>query len=186
MLKFISLFTILFYSASSFAISYTSVWTEDYRKNVVMSCSADEFQCDDLCGKSTCEIKEKVCRNCIGSDLYITHIFRDMGRSFRSTGFEISYYEVLERLTKGFFASFTSRSIYNQIDRFDSAPLRKKFQSLCLNDTKYPVVVFKVDNISRKLEEVQFVICGDTAYEMTSDPLVDTNDELKFLNDKLY
>lgn len=186
MISRLLVFTILIFSTNSMAINYESVWTEDFRKNVIMSCSEEEFQCEDLCGQKTCEIKEKVCRNCIGSDVYVTHIFRDMGRSFRNLGNEVSYYEVLERLSEGKFATFTSRSIYNQIERFDSVGLRKKFQSLCSNETEYPVVVFKIAEVSRKLEEVQFVICGNQAFEMTDEAVIDVNDNLKFVDDSLY
>ncbi|MFT6604635.1 MAG: hypothetical protein ACJARO_002158, partial [Bacteriovoracaceae bacterium] len=142
---------------SAFAISYESIWTEDYKKNVIMTCSEDEFQCEDLCGKSSCVIKEKVCRNCIGSNIRITHIFRDMGRSFTNTGNEVSYYEVLEILGSGHFATFTSKSIYNIVERYDSAKLRKKFQSLCPNEINYPIVIFSTKKVSRILDEVKFV-----------------------------
>lgn len=151
-----------------------------------MSCGEDEYQCEDFCGEKICKIEEKVCRNCIGSNLLITHIFRDMGRTFRNSGNEISYYEVLETLSTNLFASFTSKSIYNIVERYDSPKLRKKFQSLCDNGTEYPVVIFGINKVSRILDEVKFVLCGDQAFEMSNDAIVDVNEKAQFKDIKLY
>lgn len=186
MIKLIIALFLLISANSAFAISYEPVWTEDYKKNVIMTCSEDEFQCEDLCGKSSCIIKEKVCRNCIGSNIRITHIFRDMGRSFTNTGNEVSYYEVLETLGSQHFATFTSKSIYNIVERYDSTKLRLKFQSLCPNEVKYPVVVFSTKKVSRILDKVKFVVCGEKAFEMSSDAIIDSNDKASFEFNKLY
>lgn len=167
---------------SVMAISFEPEWTVDYKKNVIMSCSEDEYQCEDFCGNSRCEIKEKVCRNCMGSNILISHIFRDMGRSLINTGIEISNYEVLEVFDSKNFATFTSKSIYNIVERFDSLTLRRKFQSLCSNNTKYPIVVFSTEKISRKLDQVKFVICGNQAFEMSNEALIDINDEVSKIN----
>lgn len=171
---------------SVMAISFEPVWTDDYKKNVIMSCSEDEYQCDDVCGSSTCKIKEKVCRNCMGSNVLISHIFRDMGRSFTNTGIELSNYEVLEVFKSKNFATFTSKSIYNIVERFDSSSLRRKFQSLCPNNTKYPVVVFSTEKISRKLDQVKYVICGNKTFEMSNDAIIDTNDKNSLKSNTLY
>jgi hypothetical protein len=185
-LKNIVLLLSIFTWTHASAISYEPQWSESFEKTVKMSCQEGEFQCEDLCGESTCVVKEKVCRNCIGSNILITHIFRDMGRSYISTANEVSYYEVLELLQSGNFASFTSKSVYNIVERYDSMALRQKFQSLCPNGTKYPVVLFKTKEISRILDQVQYVLCGDMAFEMSDEAEIDVNKNAKFIDNNLY
>lgn len=162
-----------------YATEFSTQWDENYNKKLVISCLSNDFMCREFCGEATkCEFPEKVCRDCIGSSPYITNIFQEMGRTYRNLGYEVNYSQVMDLILKGHFATFTSKSIYNQLGRFDSANLKQKFKSLCPDeDTEYPVVFFKTDVRNRKLGKVQFVTCSSGIYVMSDYADVDIDGE---------
>ncbi len=160
----------------SYALEFTSSWNQSLTKEVVMSCSQDDYQCREVCESETsCTFKEKTCTNCIGTNVYITNIFREMGRIYVNTLTSVSSDSLVELLSSGNFVTITSKSIYNQVDRFNSLGLRNRFKSLCENGAQYPVVFFDMNSKNDKIDEVLYVACDNEFFEMTATPDIYTN-----------
>jgi len=171
---------IFLYSFSAFGLEVTTNWNDKYQKEVILNCSADNYSntCEQVCDSDTkCVIAEKTCFNCLGSSVYLTHLFKQMGQSYRSTGDIADDYSFVDFLLKGEFATLTSKSIYNNVDRFNSAALRDRFQSLCTNSTEYPVVFLESVGERNALGKVRYVTCGDIVFTMTDNPDIDFNNK---------
>jgi hypothetical protein len=171
----ISLF--IFSVNSAFALDISTLWDKKYRKKLTLSCSRGEAHyCETLCEASKlCVIEEKVCRNCIGTSIYLTHIFKEMGRGYRNSGEREGLDAVIDMLQTGKFVTLTSKSIYNHVTRYNDRKLRAKFQSLCPNGAEYPMVFFDRKRTG-KIGEVRYVACATNGkiqvYAMSTDPEV--------------
>ncbi len=146
---------------SAYTLEVKSGWNIKFQKEVTLSCSEGEYLCEDLCEKSTCKIQENFCRNCIGNTVYLTHFFDYLGKSYVNSGDEVTTDEFLALIKSGNFASMTSKTIYNHVEKYNGENLRSKFQSLCEGD-EYPMVFFKVNPTSKRPETVEYVLCRNT------------------------
>ncbi|OUR99950.1 hypothetical protein A9Q84_02660 [Halobacteriovorax marinus] len=163
------LLSIILFSISSLSSAYTveSSWNDKYEKELSFYCSSEDTMCLDLCGEATmCKVKEETCHNCIGTSITLTYIFNYMGKAYTNTGVETLDGEVLSSLKGSEFVSFSSRSIYNHVDRFNSSSLKRNFRSLCTDGTRYPIVLFKKNRGSQRVADVQFVFCDNGVFEM--------------------
>jgi len=161
MKKTLILLTILF-SGSALSIELDSRWNYKFEKEVVLTCSQDEYFCEDLCeNKERCIIKENVCRDCIGSTPYLTHVFNQIGRSIVSEGIEAPVEDLIELLRDGKFSSISSKSIYNHVDRFGSNKIMSKFESLCDYESQNPVMIFETQEVSKLLGKPKYLICNN-------------------------
>jgi len=113
-----------------------------------------------------CTVKEETCHNCIGTSISLTYIFNYMGKAYTNTGISALEGDVLSSLKEGKFVSFSSRSIYNHVDRFNSSTLKRNFRSLCTDRTRYPIVLFKKSTQTQRVSDVQFVFCDNGVFEM--------------------
>jgi hypothetical protein len=164
---------LLFKINLTFAFDASEKWLPDNTPNLIFECSKDERFCIELCGEEIkCSFKEKICKNCIGTSILMTNIFEQMGLLYRNNGIEVSQYEFIDFINKKNFVSFTSRSVYNQTDSFDSPSMKSRFQSLCPGKIEYPVVFFELKDNSNVLKSVKFVTCGNEIYKMTASPEV--------------
>lgn len=162
---------LFFLGTNLYAAEFSNSWSDTFEKTVTMSCFEEDTTCEEFCGdKETCEVKEKVCRDCIGTSVTMTYIFNYMGLNLVNTGKEISTYEITDLLESGLFVTLTSKSIYNHVDSHNSLRLRRKFRSLCENRARMPVVFFDSDPVTKKIGKVRFVACDDEFYEMADDP----------------
>ncbi len=160
------------------ASGITTNWNDKYQKSITLTCGEDNYSytCSQVCGnESKCEIEEKTCYNCLGSSVYLTHLFKQMGQTYRSTNEETDAYGFVDFLLKNEFVTITSKSVYNNVDRFNSSSLRARFQSLCSNNTEYPVVFLESVGKRHDLGKVRYVSCGEEVYRMTDDPDIDFN-----------
>jgi hypothetical protein len=164
------LVTVIFVS-QAFAFEMAEVWNEDYSPELRVTCSNMDSLCLNLCDKEeACTVPQKVCKDCIGTSILMTNIFDRMGLGYRSTGVDVDSSELVEFIRGGNFVTFTSKSIYNQIDTFDNLPLRMRFQGLCPTMVEYPVVFFELKPRTAIIGEVKYVACGSTIFTMTSTP----------------
>lgn len=167
-------------SVSAFEIQ--EAWNAEYSPELIVNCSELDRLCIDLCNNETkCVIPQKVCKDCIGTSVLMTNIFERMGVGYRNAGEAISEYTLVDLIKSGNFVTFTSRSIYNQNDTFDSRLSKERFQSLCSNSTPYPVVFFGLRPKSTVLSEVKYVACGAEIYKMTATPDIIDGLKLKSL-----
>lgn len=165
-------------SQFSYGYSVESNWNDSYEKELSFYCIEGDTLCNDLCqDDKICKIKEETCHNCIGTSITVTYIFNYMGKAYTNTEIEMNEADVLEKLTAGDFVSFSSRSIYNHVDRFNSSTLKRNFRSLCTDGTRYPIVMFNKTPISQKVGDVKFVFCDSGVFEMKFGADVITNIE---------
>lgn len=169
-----TIFTISFIlSCNVSAFQLDSFWTPDYKKVNKISCNEDEYICQDICDSDSCEIEENYCRSCIGNDPYITSIFSTLGLTFQNTNQRVSNNEIYNFIKDNRFISITSKSVYNNIDSYDSPVLQQRFQSLCPEYTAYPILLLELEegNIPGNLK---YVVCQShgeaVTYRMTNDP----------------
>ena len=159
------LFTILF-SGSALSIEMDARWNYKFEKEVVLTCSEDEFFCEDLCeSKDKCVIKENVCRDCIGSTPYLTHVFNQLGKSIvKSDAAQVE--DLVELLKTDSFATVNVKSIYNNVDTFGSNKIIDKFGALCDYTSEKPVMVFEVKEVSQLLGKPKFLVCGSEIFHV--------------------
>ena len=157
-------FTILIlFSSIANSYEFVSGWSPFFEKELKMVCSEGDYSCDQLCqNDSECLFEEKVCRNCIGSSIYLTHIFDNVGKSIVRREEKASFYELFDLINFKLFSSISSKSIYNHVTGYNSKELKEKFQSLCLPyKVEYPVIIFEMDTISGYLGKPKYLICND-------------------------
>jgi hypothetical protein len=151
-------------------------WNQQNRLQLEIRCDSTNRLCNDLCQHNDyCKIEEKICINCVGTSMLMNSIFEQMGMKYRSTNEEVSSYELIDFLNNKNFVSFTSKSIFNQIDSYDSPALKSRFQSLCSENVAYPLVIFELNPNSFMPRSVKFVICGEKIYRMSDLPEILTN-----------
>ncbi|PIK16102.1 hypothetical protein [Halobacteriovorax sp. JY17] len=167
-MKIYSLFIFsLLFTLSSFSAVVESSWNDQYQKEISFYCGENDTLCSDLCGEATmCKVPEETCHNCIGTSITLTYIFNYMSKAYTNTGVSALSGDVLELLKSGDFVTFSSRSIYNHVDSFNSMTLRQNFKKLCSDGTRYPIVIFNKSKRTQKVSDVRFVFCNDGIYEM--------------------
>ena len=145
------------------AFTVTAGWNPFFEKEVTLNCANGDYFCEDFCSKkSQCIIKEGPCRNCIGSDTYLTYIFNYVGKSIVRTEEEVSEYELIDFLKKGMFSTLSAKSIYNHVESFNGSVIKTKFQRLCAPyKDEYPIILYNVEEVSFLLKKPEFVLCND-------------------------
>lgn len=163
MKTFLSLITYFFLITNSYGFTMTADWNPFFEKEVSFNCSEGDYFCQDYCGKSSqCIVKENFCRNCIGSDTYLTYIFNYVGKTIVRSDIEVTDYELLDFVKKGNFSTISAKSIYNHVERFDGSLIKRKFQALCAPyQDEYPLIVYNVEKTSHLLKRPEFIVCND-------------------------
>lgn len=189
---FFLIFLTLVTNNSAFALQVEEIWSSDYRPQLKVLCTSGEEQmCSELCKSeqavNECIIDQKVCRDCVGTSLLVTNIFEGMGVRYRNRGDEVTSYELIDLLKSKNFVSFTSKSVYNHVDSYDSLTLQKKFLSLCPAGTmSTPVVFFDLKAKTNILNKVRYVACDDKIFTMSDEVLVDIGLDLKSIKFRFY
>jgi hypothetical protein len=151
-------------------------WDLDNIPKIKFSCDTIDTTCYQLCNVQTgCEVIEKVCRDCVGTSILMTNVFEGMGIQYRNTNENVSNHDFFDFLKLGMFVTFSSKSIYNQTDSYDSDYLRTKFLSLCPSGTQNVLAFFSLKNKSNSLDEARYVVCDDSVFGMSDDPEVVLN-----------
>lgn len=162
--KFLTLITALFiFSLSSFAVTVETQWSEASEKSLLLTCNENEV-CRQFCEGASCEVPEKVCKNCVSTSIAMTFAFKEMGRTIVSTE-ALDAYALVDLLQTKEFVSLTSRSIYNLVERFNSNSLKRKFRSLCADGTAYPHAFFN-KTASGEIGAPQLVWCESGVYRL--------------------
>lgn len=169
MMKLLVIFSFIC-STQSMSAEWTHFWNDSYQKVVKAECSENDDLCLRACGEEkSCEFEEGICRDCIGTSLYMTSLFNGMGKIYRSTD-TVRSSELLDLIETGDFITLSSKSIYNHVEAFNSKKLKARFQSLCSDGTKYPLVFIAAESGSRLPGEVLYVTCGNHVLKMEQDP----------------
>lgn len=171
--KFVFVFIFMLMSQSSKAYEYHEQWSNDNRLYLQLSCTENESLCLEFCQKKNqCTFFAGDCKDCIGTNMQMNQIFDQMGIAFRNSGESVDLEELKHFLAHKSFVSITSKSIYNQIDSYDSPALKWRFQNLCPNNVDYPIVLFELNPQFKTIKNISMVICGEDVYRMTDSPEV--------------
>ncbi len=169
-------------------LSFEEYWSVELEPFLNINCQGDyKSFCQKVCNveaDKSCSIPMPVCRDCIGTSLLITNIFESMGIRYRNSGNHISNEVFSEYLSRKQFVTFSSKSVYNHVDSYDSQNLRNRFKSLCTEEIESPIVFFDINPKGNRLGKVRFLACGSTIYEMTDEALIDG--ELKLFQNPIF
>lgn len=134
-------------------------WSDSFRKEVRITCGADDLFCEEICSSaSACFLEEGLCRNCIGTGLQMHHLFSELGRSIRSAEVVTSR-EVAAFLRAGNFVTIMGQDAFNIIDAHNSLESYRKFESLCPSGSLNQILLFRTDPETRKLLRPEYVYC---------------------------
>jgi hypothetical protein len=142
--------------------SIASNWTTYYSKVITITCNTQQTNtmnaCTQLCGDELqCHIYEDFCHSCLGTELFMTNLFRDIGTKIIPSN-EYNKASAIELISSGNFVTFDSKSIFNLLGSYDNSRLRQNFQSLCTDGTERPIIFTKVDYKRRPIKN-EFVWC---------------------------
>ena len=154
------LILILLLSSNLYGVEINTRWNDFFQKEVTVTCSEDHAFCEEVCNdKYFCVVKETPCRNCLGTSVQMHHIFKNMGKVFVAKE-EVTSYEIRDLLSSKNFVTVTSKSVFNNVTRFNNSELRRQFMTLCPEKRiKYPIVFFDRDEVTNRLGDVRFVAC---------------------------
>ncbi len=136
-------------------------WNSHLSQVLKLNCESSEGLCQTLCGDAyVCELPAMSCTNCIGSNTFFSHFFREVGRLFRrSSGRALTQAEGLQLLSAPNLLYLTPESPYNIYTAVSDLRVEQYFNSLCpRSEAPMPVVVVKLDDRARPIE-ASHVIC---------------------------
>ena len=156
---------------------FTINWNENFQKEIMMTCSAEEVFCEKFCSAaSTCLFQEGFCRDCIGTSLRLNHILSELGQSIQNSGERADVPSFMSLLKSQQLISLTAQDVYNVIDPIQSIKTLKKFEALCPGESLSQIMFIRVNPKSRRLEKPEMVYCdfGDHVelYRLFSQPKV--------------
>ena len=147
------------------AVSLETVWTMSSEKELHLYCAQTEDEtCLQFCGDESCIVSEPVCKNCVGTSVTMTYIFKEMGRVYIA-GEKLDDYYLYDLLNNQNFVSLTSRSVYNLVYSFNASSLRRQFRSLCNDGTAYPVAFFS-KNAAGEISRPDALWCESGVFEL--------------------
>ncbi len=163
-MKFLVL-TFLTFSSLAHSFTLDTRWNYKFEKETVLTCNDSDFLCMDLCQKDKCVKKETICKDCIGSSIYLTHFFTQIGKTIVKSD-EAMVEDLRDLILDESYVTIDGKSIYNHVTAFNDLEIRTKLQSLCLpiiDET--PVVVLKTNKGSKFIQKALFVVCktGETS-----------------------
>lgn len=159
-MKSILLFLILF-SSQVFGAEFLDKWTETLNHELVLNCSEEEGLCQNICNKADqCKIKQTTCRDCIGTNLFMSHIFQSFLESYSLTGRELSEAEVSDYLIKNKFVSISGSSPFNVFDDVGSNRFERQLTSLCGGMDSFPLLLGSLKK-NGAIRSIDFLICHD-------------------------
>ena len=152
----------LLMTINAYAFKVESRWNTQFKKEVVLNCEGNSLECYSICAnEKECVVYEKPCKDCIGTSVFMTHLFENIGKSYVNSMYEVSLYEFFKYLNRGLFSTVSSRSIFNHVSKFDNPELKERFMSLCEDSTEYPNVFIGVEPVTRTPNSVMYVSCLD-------------------------
>lgn len=150
----------IFVSFDVFSQAIETIWRDDLKKELSVSCKGTSEFCQNLCSsESNCYLEEGICRSCIGTGLKINYILSELGRSIH-TSEEIYHSDsFLVLLKNNTFVTLRSNDPYNIIDAYGSIKVYKKFESLCREGSLSQILFLKLSPVDRSIIRPELVYC---------------------------
>lgn len=153
----LSILFLLFSINVSWAIEFYPLMTAG--TSVKVTCEPSENGCLDLCkGKQECIIETVLCRNCMGSSLFFTELYRSIGRSLLP-GNEILLEKIILNLKNKKLMVMDRRFFLNIIEDYNSFDFKEYYSLLCDYQDLTPVLFAELDeNLGPDLSKIS-VFC---------------------------
>lgn len=136
-------------------------WTKNIDHELVVNCNEEELICKKVCGKKEqCKIKQPVCKNCIGTNFTMAHIFQNFNEYFSLTGRYLSAVETVTYLKTAKFVSIETNSPFNVFDDVNSNKFERQLAKICGGLDPYPLVLAGLDRTGR-IEGLDYLVCHD-------------------------
>lgn len=143
-------------------------WSSDLNQELVINCEGHESLCKETCqDQYQCRIEAGYCRNCIGTNLFLSYFYQEVGRWFTNSREKVSSEFLQEYLKDQKFILLTASSPYNIFSSVNDMKIERAFNSLCTADWNSFPIVLGVLNKRKELTKVTAVIChGDNGAEI--------------------
>lgn len=183
MIRFI-IFGFLLSMNATASVFFEVNWTTNFKKELTVTCDKGSSLCHKLCQDHySCNISEGPCRDCIGTNMTMTNLISEMGRTIVNAGKMSLESKVVESITRGSFVTFKANDVYNVIDGVNSIKAIKRFEKLCPDGSSDQIMFLEVDPYTRKILKPGFVYCDmydeTYIYDLTDAPDVVINESLK-------
>lgn len=163
-------------SMSVFAWEAQEKWNAQLGQELVLNCDGRvEGLCSAVCDDPLqCYVPAGPCRSCIGTGVFLSFFYQEVGRWFVNSGELLPESYLLERSLKQDFVLLTYDSPYNIFSSPNDPGMERAFGALCPGGMDaFPVVIGR-KNIKNELARVEAVICheqnGGVIYGMKSTP----------------
>ena len=142
-MKLLLLLLVLLGGSNSFAMSFKVQMNPSPRVNV--SCLPSENECLSLCDqKSECVIETNLCRDCMGSSLFMTELYRSLGRSLLPEK-KLSTENILKALKEKQMMVIDRRFFLNIIEDSNSFDFKEYYSLLCDYQDKMPILFVELN-----------------------------------------
>ncbi len=180
-MKSIVCLTVVLFNLTAFSQVRLSVkWESDYKKYLTLKCGEKNRVCRNICKANICKIEEKECFNCVGTSIFMTNLFQELGRTITSN--LSSYYtkgKIYEAI-EGNKIFMTSKSIYNIYSKYNSRKVQRQFSKLCrTKSVEDPILVIDVFEGTNEPYQPSFVICQDKEGYKVHEMQVDSDIEVR-------
>lgn len=178
------IFSLLFSMNAGASVFFEVNWTKNFKKELIVTCDKGSTLCHKLCQDHySCTISEGPCRDCIGTNMTMTNLISEVGRTIVNSGKMSVESKVIESFTRGAFVTFKANDVYNVIDGVNSIKAIKRFEKLCPEGSSDQIMFLEVDPSTRKILKPGFVYCDmyDETYlfDLTDTPEVVINERTR-------
>lgn len=159
----------------SFSAEFAGNWTQELEHELVVSCLEGELLCRDLCNKNECRIKQTICRDCIGTSIFMAQIFQSFTEAYSLTGRELSDSETIQFLKTKKLVSIETNSPFNVFDDSNSLKFDRNLSRMCGGFGSFPLLLGTLGK-SGSIESLNYLVChtedGARVMELAHSPEV--------------
>jgi hypothetical protein len=170
---------VLFLTLSAHSWEAKEDWSSDLNQELVINCESNETLCRETCNEQyQCRVEAGYCRNCIGTNLFLSYFYQEVGRWFSNSKEKVSSEFLKGYLQNKNFILLTASGPYNIFTSVNDMRMEQAFNSLCPSKwNSFPVVIGAL-NRRQELTKVVAVIChgdaGAEIFKLNSSPEVES------------
>ncbi|GEM_PF-4756846 len=129
---------------TSFAVEFKALMNAGPKLSV--SCERGETSCIELCkGETECVIETVLCRDCMGSGLFFTELYRSLGRSLLPSQ-EMPLEKIIKSLKEKKMMVMDRRFFLNIIEDYNSFDFKEYYSLLCDYQDSMPILFAELDS----------------------------------------
>ena len=106
---------------------------------LAVSCAPHESFCRELCGESECSMDTNLCKDCVGSSLFLTELYRSVGRSLLPAE-QVPQSEVISSLKTTPMMVVDRRFFLNIQEDYNSFDFKEYYARLCNYEDEMPIL----------------------------------------------